>query len=100
MAAHLQQHLHIPEEELTVLPTRPSYKEMNDDRRTILRPRRLPRPLLRPPPRPPRWHAGLDAELIGTAQNKGWDLSDPVKAFAAATGALWPVPAKADRCPT
>jgi hypothetical protein len=33
------------------------------------------------------WHTGLDADLIGTAQRKGWDLSDPVKAFAAATGA-------------
>jgi hypothetical protein len=36
---------------------------------------------------PAAWHAGLDAEIIGLAQNKGWDLTDPVKAFTAATGA-------------
>lgn len=33
------------------------------------------------------WHTGLDAEVVGMAQRKNWDLSDPVKAFAAATGA-------------
>lgn len=39
-----------------------------------------------PPAAPPAsaWHTGLDAELIGHAQNKGWDMSDPVKAFSAA----------------
>lgn len=36
---------------------------------------------------PAAWHAGLDAEIVGVAQQKGWDMSDPVKAFAAATGA-------------
>ncbi len=35
----------------------------------------------------PAWHAGLDAELIGTAQRKGWDMTDPAKAFAAAATA-------------
>lgn len=33
------------------------------------------------------WHTGLDAEVVGMAQRKNWDLSDPIKAFAAATGA-------------
>lgn len=35
----------------------------------------------------PAWHAGLDAEILGTAQRKGWDLSDPSKAFATAANA-------------
>lgn len=35
----------------------------------------------------PAWHAGLDAELVGTAQNKGWDMTDPTKAFAGAAAA-------------
>lgn len=35
----------------------------------------------------PAWHASLDAEIVGAAQRKGWDLTDPIKAFAAATGA-------------
>jgi hypothetical protein len=30
------------------------------------------------------WHAGLDAELIGHAQNKGWKLDDAKEAFGAA----------------
>lgn len=36
---------------------------------------------------PAAWHAGLDAEILGTAQRKGWDLSDPSKAFATAANA-------------
>lgn len=32
----------------------------------------------------PAWHTGIDAGLIGHAQNKGWDMTDPVKAFSAA----------------
>jgi hypothetical protein len=39
-------------------------------------------PLLPPPP---PWHAGIDAEFIGHAQNKGWKLDDPKEAFVAAT---------------
>jgi len=46
-----------------------------------------PPPAPPPPPPPAAWHAGLDAEIVGTAQNKGWDLSDPIKAFAAAANA-------------
>jgi hypothetical protein len=30
------------------------------------------------------WHAGIDAEFIGHAQNKGWKLDDPKEAFVAA----------------
>lgn len=30
------------------------------------------------------WHDGLDAEMIGHAQNKGWKLDDPKEAFGAA----------------
>jgi hypothetical protein len=30
------------------------------------------------------WHQGLDAELIGHAQNKQWDISDPAKVAAEA----------------
>jgi hypothetical protein len=30
------------------------------------------------------WHQGLDADLLGQASNKGWDLSDPKAAFLAA----------------
>lgn len=33
------------------------------------------------------WHKGLDANLLTQATNKGWDISDPAKAFAAAAGA-------------
>lgn len=33
------------------------------------------------------WHTGLDAELVGLAQNKNWDMTDPVKAFSAAAAA-------------
>lgn len=33
------------------------------------------------------WHAGLDADVLGAAQRKGWDLTDPAKAFAAAATA-------------
>jgi hypothetical protein len=36
------------------------------------------------PPPPPAWHTGLDAEMIGHAQNKGWKLDDPKEAFSAA----------------
>jgi hypothetical protein len=40
-----------------------------------------------PPPAPPPpavWHTGVDAELLGHAQNKGWDMTDPKAAFAGA----------------
>lgn len=43
-----------------------------------------------PPPPPPAadpWHKGLDPIVLGRAQNKGWDVTDPVKAFVAATQA-------------
>ena len=40
-----------------------------------------------PPPPPPAWHAALGPEIVGKAQQKGWDISDPTKAFAAATQA-------------
>lgn len=33
------------------------------------------------------WHTGIDAELVGLAQNKNWDMTDPVKAFSAAAAA-------------
>lgn len=33
------------------------------------------------------WHAGIDGELIGHAQNKGWKLDEPKAAFAAAAQA-------------
>lgn len=33
------------------------------------------------------WHQGLDGELIGHAQNKGWKLDDPKTAFTAAAQA-------------
>lgn len=33
------------------------------------------------------WHTGIDGELIGHAQNKGWKLDDPKLAFAAAASA-------------
>lgn len=36
---------------------------------------------------PTVWHTGLDAELVGLAQNKNWDMTDPVKAFSAAAAA-------------
>lgn len=45
-------------------------------------------PVVAPPvvvPPTAAWHAGLDAEVLGAAQRKGWDMSDPAKAFAAAT---------------
>lgn len=29
---------------------------------------------------PPAWHAGLEADLVGHAQNRGWDKLDPAKA--------------------
>lgn len=41
-----------------------------------------------PAPAPAVWHTGLEAELTGMAQNKGWDMTDPVKAFSAAATAL------------
>lgn len=47
-------------------------------------------PVVTPPvvtPPPATWFAGLDAEIVGKAQAKGWDMSDPAKAFAAATSA-------------
>jgi len=45
-----------------------------------------PPPTSPPPTAPPAapWHAGIDAEFIGHAQNKGWKLDDPREAFAAA----------------
>jgi hypothetical protein len=45
-----------------------------------------PPPAAPPPAAPPpaAWHAGLDAELIGHAQNKGWKIEDPKEAFSAA----------------
>lgn len=33
------------------------------------------------------WHTGIDGELIGHAQNKGWKLDDPKTAFASAAQA-------------
>lgn len=33
------------------------------------------------------WHSTLGPEIVGKAQQKGWDISDPTKAFAAATQA-------------
>jgi hypothetical protein len=33
------------------------------------------------------WHQGLGADIVGKAQQKGWDITDPQKAFAAATQA-------------
>jgi hypothetical protein len=30
-------------------------------------------------PAPPPWHQGVDADILGTWQNKGWDTSDPAK---------------------
>lgn len=35
----------------------------------------------------PPWHDGIDATLLGVAQNKGWKLDSPKDAFAAATQA-------------
>lgn len=46
-----------------------------------------PAPAPAPAPAATAWHTGLDAELVGTAQNKGWDMTDPSKAFAAAAAA-------------
>jgi hypothetical protein len=43
-----------------------------------------PPPTPPPTPPPPAWHAGLDTELIGHANNKGWKLDDPKEAFGAA----------------
>jgi hypothetical protein len=45
-----------------------------------------PPPAPPPPAAPPApvWHTGLDAEMIGHAQNKGWKLDDPKEAFSAA----------------
>src|SRR5216684_3705215 len=39
-----------------------------------------------PPPTPPApaWHPGVEAEFIGHAQNKGWNLDSPKDAFSAA----------------
>jgi hypothetical protein len=42
-----------------------------------------PNPNPNPNPATP-WHQGLDAEIIGHAQNKGWKLDDPKEAFAGA----------------
>lgn len=39
------------------------------------------------PPPAPAWHEGVDAGLIGVAQNKAWDLTDPKKAFSSAVSA-------------
>jgi len=44
-----------------------------------------PSPTPTPTPTPDAWHAGIDAEFIGHAQNKGWKLDDPKEAFVAAT---------------
>lgn len=44
-----------------------------------------PTPTPEPTPTPTAWHAGIDAEFIGHAQNKGWKLDDPKEAFVAAT---------------
>lgn len=44
-----------------------------------------PTPPPAPPPTPPTvWHEGIDAEIIGHAQNKGWKLDDPKEAFVGA----------------
>lgn len=47
-------------------------------------------PVVVPPvvvPPPTVWHTGIDPELVGLAQNKAWDMTDPVKAFSAAAAA-------------
>jgi hypothetical protein len=44
-------------------------------------------PPVTPPPPAPEWHAGIEPELLGVAQNKGWKLTDPKEAFSAATKA-------------
>lgn len=47
-----------------------------------------PPPAPPPSPAPPpatSWNAGIDAELLGHAQLKGWKLDDPKEAFTAAT---------------
>jgi len=31
------------------------------------------------PPAAPPWHQGIEADVIGSWQNKGWDISDPAK---------------------
>lgn len=46
-----------------------------------------PTPTPTPTPAPTTWHQGLDADLIGHAQNKGWKLDDPKAAFEAAAKA-------------
>lgn len=33
------------------------------------------------------WHAALPADIVGVAQNKNWDMTDPAKAFEAAAKA-------------
>jgi|KBSMisStandDraft_5_1062788.scaffolds.fasta_scaffold100024_2 hypothetical protein len=37
-----------------------------------------------PPPPAPAWHDGVEADIIGHAQNKGWKLDNPKEAFGAA----------------
>lgn len=35
----------------------------------------------------PAWHHGIDADLLGVANNKGWKIDDPKEAFSAAAKA-------------
>lgn len=50
-----------------------------------------PTPSPTPPPTPPptptpaAWHAGIDAEILGHWQNKGWKVDDPKEVALAAT---------------
>ena len=39
-------------------------------------------------PRAAPWHQGVDADLVGAWQNKGYDLTDPAK-VAVETGKAW-----------
>lgn len=46
-----------------------------------------PTPTPDPTPTPP-WHSTLGTDIVGKAQQKGWDISAPDKAFAAAAQAF------------
>jgi len=46
-----------------------------------------PAPDPAPAPAPVAWHTGLDAEILGHAQNKAWKLDDPKAAFTEAVKA-------------
>jgi hypothetical protein len=58
------------------------------DGATTPAPAPAPAPAPMPVPAPGAvWHAGVDAETLGTWQNKGWDITDPAKLATAATKA-------------